>query len=417
MSKFRRFHHGLIMALLGFAAVTGIPGGVALAADAAEALRPEIGKQLQAAQALLKEQKYQDALIKIQEAESVSDKTPYEMYIIERLRGSAAAATGNNELAIKSYEDVVASGRLPPPEQIKMIQAIAGLYYRAKNYPKTVLWASRYIKEGGTDAQMSAVLAQAYYLNGDFPHAATELQAELQANEKADQTPPEERLKLLASCYLKTSNSTGYTDVLEKLVTYYPSKDYWADLISRIEKKQHYDSRLDLDVFRLKATTGNLAGAGDFMEMSQLSMEAGFPIEAKKIIDQGFSTGVLGTGADANRQKKLRDLVTKNANDDKKSLLNSDTTAATPKESIGMVNIGYNYVVNGQFDKGISLMEKGLAKGGLKHPEEIKLRLGTAYLQNNQKEKAVEMFKTVQGADGTKDLARLWGIYSQRKAH
>ena len=65
-------------------------------AQAQETLRPEIGKPLQAAQELLKEGKYKDALGKVREADAVSDRTPYENYILDRMRGSAAAGAGDD---------------------------------------------------------------------------------------------------------------------------------------------------------------------------------------------------------------------------------------------------------------------------------------------------------------------------------
>ena len=37
-----------------------------------------------------------------------------------------------------------------------------------------------------------------------------------------------------------------------------------------------------------------------------------------------------------------------------------------------------------QFDKGIPLIEQGIAKGGLKVPDEAKLRLGLAYMRAGQ---------------------------------
>ena len=62
----------------------------------------------------------------------------------------------------------------------------------------------------------------------------------------------------------------------------------------------------------------------------------------------------------------------------------------------------------GQFDKGISLMQQGIAKGKLKRSDEANLHLGIAYLRAGQKAKAREAFKLVSGTDGAADLARLW---------
>ena len=68
----------------------------------------------------------------------------------------------------------------------------------------------------------------------------------------------------------------------------------------------------------------------------------------------------------------------------------------------------------GQFDTGLALMEQGIAKGGLRRPDEAKLHLGIAYLSAGQKAKAIQTFRDVGGTDGTADLARLWLIHAQR---
>ena len=68
----------------------------------------------------------------------------------------------------------------------------------------------------------------------------------------------------------------------------------------------------------------------------------------------------------------------------------------------------------GQFDTGLALMEQGIAKGGLRQPEDAKLHLGIAYLAAGQKAKAIQAFKEVGGTDGTADLARLWLTHAQR---
>jgi Flp pilus assembly protein TadD len=79
-----------------------------------------------------------------------------------------------------------------------------------------------------------------------------------------------------------------------------------------------------------------------------------------------------------------------------------------------LIATGYNLVVNGQAERGLSLMEQGLHKGALKHPEDAKLHLGLAYIQSGQKSKAVQVLQTVRGSDGAADLARLWVLHAGR---
>ena len=96
---------------------------------------------------------------------------------------------------------------------------------------------------------------------------------------------------------------------LERLVTYYPKKEYWAELIAGVQRKPGFSDRFSLDIYRLMLATGGMRTANDYMEMAQLALQAGFAAEGKAAIEKGFAAGVLGTGAEADRQKRLRDLA------------------------------------------------------------------------------------------------------------
>jgi Tfp pilus assembly protein PilF len=418
MFQFRFLRLGLIVALAaaGLHAAPALLGiaSHAYAQEQAVTLRPEVGKPLQAAQELLKAKKYKEALAKVNEADSASGKTPNETVTIERMRATVAYAAGDRETATKSFESVLASGRVTGPDKLKIMQALGGMHYQAKDYPKAITWYSRYLKEGGEDAAIRPLLIQSYYLNNDFARAASEVQADIHAAEKAGRAPGEEQLQLLANCALKQNDKAGYVNAIEKLVAYHPKKDYWIDLLNRVQAKPGFADRLTLDVYRLKFAAGLVNKADQYMEMTQLALQAGFPAEAVKFVEHGFKTGVLGTGADAARQKRLRDLANKSAADDSKTMTQAETDAAKNKDGTGLVNLGYAYVSAGQFDKGISLMEQGIGKGGIKRADDAKLHLAIAYLRAGQKAKAIQTFKSVQGTDGTADLARYWAMHANR---
>jgi len=379
-----------------------------------DTVRPEVGKPLQAAQELLKSRKYAEALAKITETDAVANKTAFETFTIARMRGAVAVSAGNAEQAIRAFDTVLASGLLPAAEQLQTLQALTGLAYRAKNYEKSASLAARYFKEGGQDEQMRTLLIQSHYLGQDYQEAAKQLQASLQDDEKAGRTPTEDRLKLLATCHARLTDAAGYLGVLEKLVAHHPKKDYWADLLSRVPQRPGFSSRLSLDLYRLRLATGNLQSASDYVEMVQLALQESSPAEARKIVDLGFGAGMLGTGAEADRHKRLRDLTLKALADEQRSLANSDAEAANAAASdsgTGLYNLGWALYHHGQVDKAIAMMELGLRKGGLKRPEDAKLRLGTAAAQAGQRSKAAQVLKTVQGSDGTAELAKLWLLH------
>ena len=107
--------------------------GLAGALHAQEALRPDVGKPLQAAQELIKGGKFREALAKVREADAVPNKSAHESYTIERMRIAAASGAGDVETAARSFEAIAASGKASAADRIRMVESIAGSYYRAKD--------------------------------------------------------------------------------------------------------------------------------------------------------------------------------------------------------------------------------------------------------------------------------------------
>jgi len=68
---------------------------------------------------------------------------------------------------------------------------------------------------------------------------------------------------------------------------------------------------------------------------------------------------------------------------------------------------GHHAEITGLIKKS-SLMEQGIKKGGLKRPDDAKLRLGEAQIYAGKKNAGVATLKDVKGTDGTADMARLW---------
>jgi len=412
MMRFRLLSAGVIGAGLGLSLVPHSPLGVPAAyAQDSEKLRPEVGKPLQKAQEFVKDHKLAEAAAQVRDADNAKNKTAYESFVIEQMRGSIAQASGDYAAAAKSYETQLASGRVSGAEETKLVMAVATSSYQLKDYPKAVTWIQRYLKEGGSDPAMRALLISAYYSAGDYANAGKAQAEQIAAEEKAGAKPTEEQLQLLQACQTQTKDNAGFVNTIEKLVTYYPKKDYWALLIHGLQVKPGFASdRLALDLDRLQLAVGTLTTSAQYMDMAQISLQAGLTGEAKVIVDKGYASGVLGTGTEAARQQRLKDLVTRTINDDQQTMGkgDADADAAAAKDGQALLDIGAKYVSYGKYDKGIPDMEAAVRKDQLKHPEDAKLHLGLAYLAAGQKAKAVQMLKTVGGTDGTADLARLW---------
>jgi tetratricopeptide (TPR) repeat protein len=417
MSQFRIARLALMLAAIGLNAAPALvhsayaqdKNAPAAAQPKPDTVRPELFKLLDPAQIkpLMDAKNYTEVQNRVTQAEAFPDKTPYESYVLNRMKLSLATASGNDQASIAALEAIMASGKLPEADKSQFTQALAGMYYNAKNYPKAIEWFKRFQAENPNSDAATAPLVRSYYLSNDFANAMKLLRPQLEAAQKAGKTPSSEDLRLYASAANRVKDDAAYLFGLEQLITYYPNDDYWMDTINRgIVRQKGFQEANITDVLRLEFAAVKVMTPEMYTELAEVALKDGFPTEAKKVVDAGFAAGALGTGSSAAAHRQLRDRATKGANDDAKNIASGEAGAAKAKTGAGLVNLGWAYVTMDQFDKGIAFIEQGIAKGGLKSPDEAKVRLGLAYLRAGQKDKAISTFQTVKAGGGLSDIAK-----------
>lgn len=378
-----------------------------LVTASAQGLRPEVGKPLQQASELLKAGKAKEALAKVREAEGVPNRNPAEQLTIDRMKAAAAQRAGDNATAVQALESI--APKVTGAELGQVAEQLAAAYAQQRNNAKATEWLQKAVAAGNNSPTVKQLQSYLQSTSGDYAAIAKDAGAAVAAAESAGRKPDEGDLLRLADAQQRLSNTGGYVGTLEKLLLHYPKKDYWNAYLGRLPRKAGFADRFTLDVMRLKLATGTLTKTEEFMEMAQLSLQAGLPAEALRIIDQGYKAGALGTGPEAARHQRLKDLATKQNGEVKAALAQNATDALAQKTGDDAVKVGTQYASFGEIDKGVELIEAGLKKGGLKRPEDAKLRLGLAQLQSPKaKAAAAQTLRGVKGTDGAADIARLW---------
>jgi len=373
----------------------------------AHAVTAAVAKPLKEASDLLHAGKAKEALAKLT---GVTGSGPDDTYMLARVRGAAYQRMGDNGQAAQNLEAAFATGKVPASEAGQLAETIAGIYAQQHNNAKAMQWVEKAKAAGDNSTGVRQIQDYVQGSSGDYGQIARDNAAKIQAAEAAGRRPDEDDLLRLADAYRHTGNKAGDLQVKEKLVTYYPSnKQYVGIYLSDIVGKSGFSSRFALDLLRLRLTSGNLTTAADYMEMSQLLLQAQLPAEAKALVDKGYASGILGTGPEAAREQRLRDLTNKNVVDAKASLAKRTADAKATKTGDDLVALGTEYASMGQYDEALDLIQQGIAKDSLKRPEDAKLRLGVAMLQSGKnKSKAVQQLRSVQGTDGAPDVARLY---------
>jgi hypothetical protein len=373
----------------------------------AHAVSAAVAKPLKEASDLVRAGKAKDALAKLN---GVTGSGPEDTYMIARIRGAAYQSMNDNGQAAQQLEAAFATGHVPTGEAGRLATTLAGIYAQQHNNAKSMQWVEKAKAAGYNGSDLRQIQDYVQGSSGDYGQIARDNAAKIQAAESAGRRPDEDDLLRLADAYRHTNNKAGDLQVKEKLVLNYPSnKQYSSIYLADLPGKAGFSSRFSLELLRLRLASGNLTAAADYMEMGQLLLQAQLPAEAKVVLDKGYAAGVLGTGAEAARQQRLRDLVNKSATDAVASLAKRTADAKAVKTGDDLVAIGAEYASMGKYDEGIELIQQGIAKDSLKHPEDAKLRLGVAMLQSGKgKAAAAKQLRTVQGTDGAPEVARLY---------
>jgi hypothetical protein len=359
----------------------------------ADPLRPAIAKPLQAAEKDIAAKQFTAALKQLAKAQAVPGQTSAETLTIAQVH--AAIDAGRQDYAAAAADDaaLIATGALPPDQVTLLAQGEASSDYQAGNYTGTIATVKAYLPG---DPRFTALLLQSYLKLGQCGALGD-------AVDKMAK-PPESDLQMVAYCDANSNNTAGYTKAMTLLVADYPSPTYWSQLLGVEQANPDFANALALDFFRLKLAAGATATEPEYMDMTQAALQDGLANEAAKIMDQGYKSGVLGSGPDADRQARLKALVAKRqAAGDAPQL----AVAQAAKDEATVFDIGFNQVDGGDA-AGLGMMADAIRSGLLAQPGPAELELGIAYREASQAANAKAMFNAVQGGGGPAELAGLW---------
>jgi len=390
-----------------------LPASAARAADQKQTNSAKLAKPLKEAHEALNAKKYQDAITKLHEAENTAGKTPYDQHLINDMMAFALIKTNDLPGAAKAMEAEIDDGMTPSGDVPQKVKALAEIHYQLKNYDKAIEFGNRAIKGGFADEGIKTIVGQSYYLKGDYK--ATQKYEDNQIDQvvKAGETPKNDQLMLLYSACQKTNDDACTEKTLEKMVTYYPKPETWAQLLFSVRRQVSGNEANLLETYRLMFDTDVLKDPGDYSDMAGLCLDAGSPGEAQKVLQRGLDRNAFNDQRTKDRAQRMLDAAKKRSGSDQSSLSKLEQEANSAATGDKNAAVGRAYLGYEQYDKAIDQLTKALSKGVSKEEQRDRLLLGVAQLKGGHKEDAIKSFKSVKGDAALERLAGLWVLHSK----
>jgi tetratricopeptide (TPR) repeat protein len=410
-----------------FSQVTAVLAGSALAAlmtlapvssafaQAKQQPSKAAAKPLKAAEDALKAKKYDVVAAKLKEVEALPERSPYDEYLVHEMRAFLEFHAKDYAGAEKDLEADINTPFVKPSESPARVKQLAVLNLTLKDYAKAIDFGTRAVKGGFADDGTYEVLEQAYYLKGDNKATLKYVGDYVDAEIKAGKTPKERSLKTIMATCVALKDHACETRAFERLVSYYPKGDYWANLLNSLFSDEDYkpdEPRLQL--YRLAFDVNVLKNPADYIEMAQLDMDQGAAGEAARVLQKGIDANVFTEQRDKDKNGRLLAAAQKRAAVDQAALPQTTSEAAStptgPKAaSLGLILLAYQ-----QYPQAVDALNRALKIGGLQSVPSTQLLLGIAQLRTGNKEAAVKTFRAVKGDQKYERLANLWALHARQ---
>src|SRR6478736_5997292 len=224
-----------LLAAASAAILLGV-ASTAIAAEAPKGPKPTAAvlKNLQAAQTANNKKDFPAALAAIDAAKKVSDRTPYDDYLIARF--ATSIHIGMQDLDAADVDAEAAAdldpSAIPDTEKPAVYNTAMQLALRGKHTDKAVKYAKAYLATTppptGKDLE---TVVMALYQGGDYAGATALAQKNIDAAIAANQKPPRNDLDVILASQVKQKDEVGAEKTLETLVANYNMPDDWNQIM------------------------------------------------------------------------------------------------------------------------------------------------------------------------------------------
>lgn len=218
----------------------------------------------------------------------------------------------------------------------------------------------------------------------------------------------EAALKFKQAVAFKMNDTAGRRAALEQLVSSYPKLDYWHDVLQLARNEKGLNDEQTMDILRLRLAVGDVKTEADYQEVAQQALIAGYPAEAKAIMDKGIAAKAVQNGERVTRLVKMtNDRVAAD------TAVQADLQKKAATDPNASVKLGLIYWSFGKGKEAEESIRKGMM-GKVADPEAAKVALGHALMAQGKKAEAVSAFDSVARNSKEAPIARLWSIYAKK---
>ena len=331
-------------------------------------------------------------------------------YALGNLMFQIGRSRGDAQMQAQGADEMVASGVPQGADLIPLLANQAARAYTANQLERTDQLLTRMVELAPNNPAILADHAQFKARMGQRPASVALFQRAIEAQRASGQAVPQSWYQRAAALAVEARLQPQSVLFARELVVNYPTPANWRDALLTYRSGAAVDPELTLDAGRLLRAAGGLSGERDYTEFAGVLSRANHHGEAKAVLDEGVSRGMIDTTEPAIRQ--LVTANTRSATTERAGLARARTQALAASTGAAALAAGDAHFGNGQFAEAAELYRAALQKGGA-DANVVNTRLGAALAMAGQRTEAEAAFRAVTGPRA--DLASFWLAWLARR--
>ncbi len=370
-----------------------------------ESLSKAVYDKLTKAQELLDAKDAKGAL-RVLNGVDKSKLSDYEVSNLDNYYGFVYYSMGDNRRALQAYEKVVNNPAVEPQMRVQVLYTVASLHAQNENWDQTIRYLNDWFSVAtNPPPQAYILLASAYQSKSNWSETIKASNKAIAVARERDIAPKESWWNLLYYAYYQTENYPKVRDTLKVLIRGWPKKAYWLQLGAIYSELG--DEKNFLAAYEAAYAQGLLESEAEVVTYAQLLLQQEVPYKAAVVLDKGMKDGAIKKTA---KNYRLLSQAWSLSQEDQKAIAPLQEAAKLSGDGELSVRLAVNYLNLDRYGDCVTAGRAGLAKGGVKKPNDARMTIGQCLYNQEKYQSALSEFSRVQksGSDKDKKIAVQW---------
>ncbi len=365
-----------------------------------ESVGPWAFKRIERMHGDLRDEKFDYVIETLDEMKRNYKLNSHERALMWQGYGYAYIGMEDYEKAAHALSECIATGGLPEATELHTRYNLAQILVMLERPEPAIAEFEKWFPHARNPSPAAYYMAAMAYMQ-DGQRRKTIEYVDM-AIEKAT-APKESWLQLKNAMLVEEKDFEAAEAVLGELIERFPKKAYWMQLAAIYsETKRHERALTTLEMVYLQ---GLLDAESEYMTLAQMYLFNQIPYQAAEVLRAGFERGIVKDNA---KSWQLLADSWLHARERERALPPMRKAAELAKDGNVYVRLAQLLVEREEWGEARDALERGLAKGELRHPGHAQLLLGIAHANEEQWGEAEVAFAAAKQDEKTEKAAAYW---------